>query len=136
MITVKIIGIICLLTLVTIGVMQSTRLRVWRHVSGRQRLTEDKFAEMFFADNRPTAVRVLQLLAPYVPVSVDRLHPQDRLAEDLGLGALDGLDSVAFIQDLEGEFKIKLHEWDEGGSPTFQAVVDTIAEKQANTKSG
>jgi hypothetical protein len=127
-----IIGVICTAVLVVIGVLQSVRWKVSRHVAGRLRLSEVEFAERFFpAQQRPTAMKLRQLLSPYIPVKTDRIQPSDRLGSDLGLAAghLRDLDLIAFAQDLEAEFKIEFDEDDDLRMLTFQGLVELVIKK-------
>ena len=82
-----VIGLVCLLVLVVIGVMQSVRWKV-RHVARRPKLSEVEFAERFFPEEqRETALRIRRRLAPYIAVNAGRIQPSDRLGDDLGLAA-------------------------------------------------
>ncbi|MDD4871160.1 MAG: hypothetical protein PHR77_11430 [Kiritimatiellae bacterium] len=124
------IGIVFVLT--AIGFMQLVAVRVSRYVAGRPRLSEDAFAEKFFPEEQRTkAIRIRQLLAPYLPVNVSYVHPSDRLVDDLGLSArlTRGLDLVSFVQDLEDEFKVEFGEDDYLQIQTFHNVVEIVIEK-------
>jgi acyl carrier protein len=124
------IGIVFVLA--AIGFMQLVAVRVSRYVAGRPRLSEDAFAEKFFPkEQKATAIKVRQLLVPYLPVNVSYVHPSDRLVDDLGLSARlsRGLDVVSFVQDLEDEFKVEFSENDYYRIQTFHDVVEIITEK-------
>ena len=126
------IALICLGLLAAVGLAQSPTLRANRHVWGRPARTEEAFADAFFPpEQRAAAIRVRRALAPYLPVNIARIEPDDRLAEDLGLAArlAAGLDCVAFVQDLEAEFKIAFDAPDFERLRTFRDAVSLVAGK-------
>lgn len=60
----------------------------------------------------PVARRLRELLTPHLPFDLARLHPDDRLIEDLRMDALDSMATLEFIFSVEKEFSIKLPEAD------------------------
>ncbi len=105
-----VLGVVCSLVLVVIGVGQSVRWKV-RHVAGRPKLSEAEFAERFFPEEqRETAIRIRRRLAPYIPVNAGRIQPSDRLGPDLGLAAgyMRDLDLIDLAMELDAEFNIEL----------------------------
>ena len=123
---------VCIGLLAVIGVAQSATLRANRHVYGRPARSEDDFAARFFPPEQwETAIQVRRLLAPYLPVNAARIEPSDRLTDDLGLAArmAYGLDSVAFVEDLEATFNICFDELDHQRLRTFRDAVERVAEK-------
>ncbi len=112
--------------------MQSARFLALRHVWGRPTLVVEEIAAKFFPmEQRDIASKVLRLLTPYLPVSAGRVHPDDRLIDDLGLSAClsRGLDEVEFVHDLEDEFKIEFGEDDYLHMQTFRDTVEIVAVK-------
>ncbi len=126
------IGIFCFIILVAVGLMQSACFRAFRHVAQRPKLTGSEFVGKFFpVEQRDVAGKVLELLEPYLPISTARIHPSDRLIDNLGLSARlsCGLDVVAFVQDLENEFKVEFTEEDYLKMQTFRDAVEIISKK-------
>ena len=126
--------ILCIGLLAAIGAVQSVTLRVTRHVWGRPAVSADAFAAAHFPEGqRATAIKLRELLAPYLPMNIGRLWPTDRLMEDLGLSARlsRGLDLVAFAEDIEAEFKIEFEETDYYEMTTFRDVVNLVERKTA-----
>jgi acyl carrier protein len=126
------IGVVCALVLVVIGVLQSMRWKVGRFVAGRPRLSEAEFTERFFPeDQRETAIRIRQLLKGYLPVNVDRIQPSDRLGADLGLGAgyMRDLDLISVAMELEHEFKIEFDDEVDLREMTFKELVELVLEQ-------
>ena len=61
-------------------------------MAGRTALTHSEFGSRFFPpDQAETASRLREILARILILDVTRVHPDDRLIEDLGLGQVDGL---------------------------------------------
>lgn len=124
--------VICFGVLLLVGVANSVTLRVNRHVWNRPAVPAETFAATHFPENqRVMAIKLRELLAPYLPVNIDRLLPTDRLIEDLGLSARlsRGMDLVVFAEDIEEEFKIEFEETDYYEMTTFQDVVNLVARK-------
>jgi hypothetical protein len=131
-------GILGVAVLAAIGVFQSVRWKVSRHVAGRQKLSDSEFAEKYFpAEQRETAVKLRRMLETYIPVNVNLVQPQDRLVDDLGLAARFscGLDVVSFVQDIEDEFKVEFGEEDYLQMQTFHDAVEIVFGKTALTTS-
>jgi len=129
-------GIICFVVLAVMGIMQSVRWKVSRHIAGRKKLPETEFAGKYFPmEQKEAAVKVRRLLVPYIPVNVGYIQPSDRLIDDLGLAARMscGLDVVAFVQDLEDEFKIEFDEEDYLQMQTFLDAVEIILNKTSKS---
>ena len=123
-----------MLLIVAVAVLQSATLRAVRHVWKRTKISDATFADSFFpAEQQEIAVEVRQLMARYLPVQVERILPEDRLVEDLGLSARlsRGLDLVAFVKDVENEYGIEFVEDDYLRMQTFRDVVAIIAEKRS-----
>ena len=122
------------LLIIVTCVVQSVTLRVFLRVWQRRKLPDQEFADKFFAgEQKGVAVKVRQLLAHYLPVNVERIQPGDLLVDDLGLSARlsRGLDLVAFVEDLEEEYKIKFGEEDYLRMQTFRDAVCIVAEKKS-----
>ena len=78
-------------------------------MAGRSPLTHAQFgAEYFPPDQAAMAARIREILADILIVDMDRIHPDDHLIEDLGLGQVDGLDPNILEFHLEREFRVSL----------------------------
>lgn len=118
--------------IIATGLIQSVALRVFLRVWQRRKVSGPELAEKFFpVEQRVIAVKVRELLAGYIPVNVDRILPDDRLVDDLGLSARlsRGLDLVAFVEDIQEEYKVEFSEEDYLRMQTFRDAVEIVAEK-------
>ena len=92
-------------------------------MAGREALSDALFAARFYPeDAESVAVRIRRILAKHLLADLSRLHPTDRIREDLRLGAGDGLDEVEFLMEVEDEFGISITEED----PVVTAVDDLV----------
>jgi len=126
--------ILCIGLLLVVGLARSVTLRVNRLVWGRPAVPAEAFAAVHFPEGqRDMAIKLRELLAPYLPMNIGRLLPTDRLIEDLGMSARlsRGLDLVAFAEDIEAEFKIEFEETDYYEMTTFRDVVNLVERKTA-----
>ena len=89
------------------------RKRAAKHMAKNPALDPAVFAATYFpADQAAVARRLRELLTPHLPFDLARLHPDDRLIEDLHMDALDSMATLEFILSVEKEFSIKLPEAD------------------------
>ena len=87
------------------------RARALAHLARNPPLEPAAFAETYFpAEHAAIARRLRELLTPHLPFDLARLHPDDRLVDDLRMDALDSMSTVEFILSVEKEFSIKLPE--------------------------
>jgi len=87
------------------------RARAIAHLAKNPPLDPAAFAATHFpADQAAIARRLRDLLAPHLPFDLARLHPDDRLVEDLRMDALDSMSTVEFTLSVEKEFAVKLSE--------------------------
>lgn len=115
------IGLFSLLTL------RSHRSQLERRMQHRSPKTDDEFAGLFPADQGTIAIRIRQLLYPWVDINLARMTPTDELCRDLGLARIDGLDVVGFIQDIEKEFQIKIPDSEAEKMRTLKDIVEYVA---------
>jgi len=130
------IGILLGSILALVAITQSVKFRAYYHVAGRLELPDDEFVTKFFPEpRRQIAIKVRQILAPYLPTGVTRIQPQDRLVKDLGLSARisRGMDLVNFVEDLKQEFSIEFSEEDFFRLKTFADAVNIVAEKRTGS---
>lgn len=92
-------------------------------MTGRSPLTHEQFGVQFFASAQATiATKLREMLAKSLIVDARRIHPDDRLIEDLGFGQMDGLDGNVLEFDVEREFGVSLRP----GWPDFRTVRDLV----------
>jgi acyl carrier protein len=102
-------------------------------MAGRQSLTDEQFGREFFQRDRAgIAIRVREIMARHITVDLSRLHPDDRIVEDLRMDALDSMSTVEFAIDLEKEFGISISDADAARLTTLRAVIDHVAEATRN----
>ena len=65
-------------------------------------------SEFFPKDQVEIACRLRDILKKVLIVDASRIHPDDRLIEDLGLGQVDGLDPNWLERDIEESFGVSL----------------------------
>lgn len=124
-------GGLCLVALwsaIRMGLRRSKQTRRAEAVmQGRRALAHEEFGERFFVPgDAPVAARVRAILEKDVGVDLSRAVPEDRLAEDLGLGRVDGLAGIHLIHDLQDEFHVT---FGEPASPvvTLRELVEFIS---------
>ncbi len=87
------------------------RARAIAHLAKSPPLEPAAFAATYFpADQAAIARRLRELLTPHLPFDLARLHPDDRLVEDLRMDALDSMSTVDYLLTVEKEFSINLPE--------------------------
>jgi acyl carrier protein len=85
------------------------RLHALAHLSQNPPLEPVAFGQAYFpADHADIARRLREILAPHLPFDLARLHPDDRLVEDLRMDALDSMATVEFVLEVEKEFSVKI----------------------------
>jgi acyl carrier protein len=79
------------------------------HLAHHPALDAAGFGRTYFpADQVDLARRLRELLAPHLPLDLARLHPDDRLVEDLRMDALDSMSTAEFILAVEEEFQVEI----------------------------
>ena len=87
----------------------AVRKRAKEIMRDRQALSSTAFgSELFPQHEAEIAARLREILKRVLIVDVTRIHPDDRLVEDLGLGQVDGLDPNFLEGDIEREFGVGL----------------------------
>ena len=83
--------------------------RAFRHMLGKPPLDVTQFGQHYFpAEQSEIATRIRRILAGHIPVDLSRLHPDDRLVEDIRMDALDSMSTVEFVLEVEKEFGISI----------------------------
>ena len=83
--------------------------RALTHMAHRPPLTEGEFGRQFFPpEQAELAAQLRVILARHIPVDLSRLHPDDRIVEDIRMDALDSLSTVELIVEIEKEFGISI----------------------------
>lgn len=100
---------------VTLGIYQvrltdeTEKHRALRHMADRRPLTDTEFGGQFFSpEDAEVASKLRIILARHIAVDLSRLHPDDRVVEDIRMDALDSMSTVEFILEIEKEFNIKI----------------------------
>ncbi len=91
--------------------------RVQEHLANRQPLTDDEFYCLFFKDKevpQEVVTKVMRIVKKVTGVDISRARPDDRLVEDLGISAWDGLEFTEIVIRLEKEFNLRVpdQEWE------------------------
>lgn len=101
-------------------------LRAERHMAGRRPLPFGAFGAAFFPQNAQVAEQLREILARHLPVSLDRLHPDDKLVSELQMEALDSLACQEFLQDIEVTFVLRIPPQELEHWHTFRDVLDCV----------
>ncbi len=90
---------------------------------GRRALSSPEFGSVFFPEHQAEiAARMRNILKDVLIVDVSRIHADDRLIEDLGLGQVNGLDFEFLEFDVEQNFGVTLRSaW-----PSIKTVRDIV----------
>ena len=116
-------SIIALLTLQT----RSEKRRALRHMQGRKPLQDDYFGREFFPPHRAeVAARLRQTLSRHVALDLSRLHPDDKLVEDIRMDSLDSMSTVEFIADVEREFGVVIPDAEAQQMRSLRDVVEYV----------
>jgi acyl carrier protein len=104
------------------------KVRALTHMEGRPTLNEAEFGQYYFsAEQADIAARVRRILAVHIPVELSRLHPDDKLVEDIRMDALDSMSTVEFVLEVEKEFGISIPDSAAEGMRTSRDVINYIA---------
>jgi hypothetical protein len=88
---------------------KAVRSRAELLMGGREHLSAQEFASKFFASSQhDAATKIYELLGEELLIDVTRIHPDDRVYVDLGLGAVDCLDGPFLAHYLEAAFAADL----------------------------
>lgn len=117
--------------LASVGVLlvdRSEKRRALRHMAGRDPLSASQFANRFFSGEQiPAAEKLVEIFSRHLSVDLSRLHPDDRLAADLRMDALDSLSTVEFVLDIEKELKIRIPDETVEKMFNFRQVVEFVS---------
>lgn len=79
--------------------------------ASRQPLTDDEFYNLYFKSEgipREVVVKVRRIIEEEVHEDFAWARPEDHSVNDMGIDAVDGLESVEIIMRLEEEFTLRL----------------------------
>src|SRR5207247_533509 len=104
---------------------------VQRHANaimlGREHLTPQQFADKFFPfPQHAIAARVREVLGNVLIVDAATVWPDDKLAGELGLGQVDGLEPNHLDGELRARFGISVLGVFERGDPSVREVIEFI----------
>jgi acyl carrier protein len=107
---------------------RSERRRALRHMQGRKPLPDDDFGRQFFPPHHAEiAARLRRILSRHIALDLSRLHPDDKLVEDLRMDSLDSMSTVEFIVDVEKEFRIVIPDAEAEQMHSLRDVVEHVA---------
>ena len=110
----------------------SVRRRASRAVTGREALTAEQFAALFHTEKeRAVAAAIRGQLARHIPVDAALVRPDDRLCEELQLGAVDGLDANEFVIEVEKTLGVKISDAAAQKMLTLRELVSYVAARAA-----
>ncbi len=102
--------------------------RALRHMRERPSLDDVDFGRHYFSTEQSgVAARIRRILAGHIPVDLSRLHPDDRLVEDIRMDVLDSMSTVEFVLDVEMEFGISIPDSVAVEMRTLRDVIDYVA---------
>lgn len=105
--------------------------RAAQHMDGNPAFDSGDFGRHYFpASQAETASRLRELLAGCLPVDLSRLHPDDRLVDDLRMDALDSMSTVEFIIAVEKEFGVKISEADAARLRTLRDLTVLVCQSR------
>lgn len=103
------------------------RSRAVAHMDGRPALDPKQFGQTYFGqDHAETAARLKNVLAAHIPLDISKLHPDDKLVDDLRMDVLDSLSTQEFIMQVEEEFGVTIPNSEAGNMRTFKDVFDYV----------
>ena len=106
---------------------EGVRARANSLMQGRDSLTPVQFANRYFPNNIDVAKSIHQILADCLIVDCSKIHPDDLLCEDLGLGQIDCLAPYHFAGDVSDELHVDLEPVMPNNSPTVREFIDYVA---------
>jgi acyl carrier protein len=67
-------------------------------------------------------------MSRHIPVDLSRLHPDDRIVEDIRMDALDSMSTVEFILEVEKEFGISIPDAAAEKMRTLRDAIDYVSQ--------
>ena len=108
---------------------QSEKWRALGHMRGRSPLEAKEFGARYFPPSQADiAAQVRTILADHIRVDVSRVHPDDKLVEELRMDALDSMSTVEFLVALEEHFKIEIPDSAAERMRTIRDITEVISE--------
>jgi acyl carrier protein len=108
---------------------KENKQKIEAHFSGRPVLNENEFSTQYFPPDRAEiAAKLRKILANHVGIDLSRMNPTDRFIEDLRMDDFDSMSTVEYVIAIEKEFGIEIPNSAAEKMPTFQSVVDYVAE--------
>jgi acyl carrier protein len=83
--------------------------RAQKYMEGRPSLTAQEYSTYYFPqEEADVAAQVRTMFSQRIDLDVSRVHPDDRLVDDLRMDALDSMSTIEFVMDLEKHFNIDI----------------------------
>ena len=106
------------------------RAKAEAHLAKNPALSPAEFGRNYFPpEQADIARRLRELLAPHLQIDLARLHPNDRLIDDLHMDALDSMSTVEFILAVEEEFKLEIPNGDTANIHTLGTLAIYVADR-------
>jgi acyl carrier protein len=113
------------------GIHVSTRSKARRVVHGRSPLSAAEFGALFKTEREAALAPVIRdRLRAYIAVDPSLVRPDDKLCVELQLAALDGLDSNAFVAEVEKAVGIKIPDQEAEKMLTLRDIVTYVASRK------
>jgi acyl carrier protein len=107
----------------------SEKQRALDYMAGRQPLADTQFGREFFPpEQADVASKLRRIMSRHIPVDLSRLHPDDRIVEDIRMDALDSMSTVEFILDVEKEFGISIPDAAAEKMRTLRDAIDYVSQ--------
>ncbi len=106
--------------------------RALDHMAGRESLMAAEFANRYFSgDAIAVAEQLVDILSRHLSIDLSRLHPDDRLVEDLRMDALDSLSTVEFVLDVEKDLNVTIPNDAAEKMQTLRQVVEFVSARRS-----
>ena len=107
----------------------SEKQHALRHMAGRQPLADTEFGREFFVgEQAAVASKLRSIMSRHIAVDLSRLHPDDRIVEDIRMDALDSMSTVEFILEVEKEFGISIPDAAAEKMRTLRDAIDYVSQ--------
>ncbi|MBI3270837.1 MAG: acyl carrier protein [Planctomycetes bacterium] len=106
------------------------RRRALKELRGREPLTPQEFARRYFPEDEvraAIALRLLVILGKQLGLDISRVRPEDDLLSELGGSALDSLETVEVMMEIEDCFGLRLPEQNWERVCDFRSLVEFVA---------
>ena len=97
-------------------------------------MNDKEFGRRFFSPQQAEiAAKLRVIMARHIPIELSRLNPDDRIVEDIRMDALDSMDTVEFVLEIEKEFGISIPDAAVARMRTLRDVAEFVSQTKKNT---